>query len=377
MNKSPLRLAFIGGGHNSAVGNCHRIALAMDQKFKLVAGCFSRNKKENAKSGVIYGVDASRVYNEIHDLIKNEKNGIDCIAVLTPQPNHYKHILECLLARIPTICEKSLVASTSEAKKVIKLLKRKKGFLTVINNYTGYPMIREARSIIERESIGKVQKIQFEMPQEGFSRTNLKGKPYLPQKWRLKDNKVPTISLDLGIHLIMISSYIIHNSPQKVVAFLNSNGNFKEIIDNVSCIIKFNNGVCGNFWFSKSAVGYRNGLKLRIFCRKGSLEWLQEDPEHLKLSDAFGNIKILDRGYPDLNIAKMERYNRFKAGHPAGFIEAFANNYSDIASDLRIYIEKHKKKVPYIKSAISALDGLKFLEAVSRSSKTNKWVSVK
>ena len=164
------------------------------------------------------------------------------------------------------------------------------------------------------------------MPQEGFSRLDAQGNKPQPQTWRLSDGKVSTISLDLGVHLHHIIDYLTGEYPLQVVADAASYGWFDDVIDNVSCMLRYSGGLHCQMWYSKSALGQRNGLKVRVYGDKGSAEWLQIQPEELLISTVDGRREILDRA-SSVDVANLDRYNRFKAGHPAGFIEAFANIY--------------------------------------------------
>jgi predicted dehydrogenase len=371
MANIPLRTAFIGGGHNSAVGNCHRIALEMDKRFKLVAGVFSLNLKDNFKTGVIHGIEKDRIYKSIAALVANEKNHIDCIVVLTPQPSHFENLKQVLKSGIPIICEKTMVSNSKEARVIADLCKNKNLFLEVINNYTGYPMVREFRNLIKTGTIGSIHSINFEMPQEGFSRKTFKGKPIMPQSWRLQDGKLPTIYLDLGIHLQMLSYYLLGKLPRQVIANESSKGNFKNIIDDVHCLLKFEKNISGHIWFSKSALGYKNGLKLKVFGSKGSIQWLQNNPEKLLISDNHGLTKIIERGSDENKIANRQEYQRFKAGHPAGFIEAFANNYFSIANNIIDY--RKKRKLPENNPELN-IKVLQIMERMHMSSRKKVWM---
>jgi predicted dehydrogenase len=235
-------------------------------------------------------------------------------------------------------------------------------------------MMRELKYIIENGRIGRLHCIQIEMPQESFKRVAENGEPIVPQKWRLHDGKIPTISLDLGVHLHMIVKYLTGEIPVSVVSTNESLGNFPEVIDNVSCIIEYSNNLICNMWYSKIAIGNRNGLKVRVFGEIGSAEWVQEKPEYLHLADHRGNRWIVDRGSGGVNISNQTRYTRFKAGHPAGFIEAFANYYFDIADALGNYLDN---KSHYMNANCfgieEAIEGLHLLEAISKSSSTKKW----
>lgn len=376
MFNKKLKLAFIGGAKNSAVGYAHFCACRMDNCFEIVAGCFSRNKDISIETGIMYGVSQDRIYTDWRKMIMAEKNKIDAISVITPTPLHFEIVKEALEAGIPVICEKSLAMNPEEVKKLIEIQKRTNGFLAVTYNYTGYPIIRELKKIIKDGKIGKILHFQAQMPQEGFIRLNKNGEKPIPQKWRLEDKTIPTIHLDLCSHLHEIIFYLINEKPIEVIADQSSDGWFKNIIDNVSCLSRYTNNIQGQFWFSKSAIGYRNGLSISIFGTKGSISWSQMNPEFAEISYLDGTKQILDRASNDILEADKLRYTRFKAGHPAGFIEAFANVYFDIHSALNEYQNTGTWKSSEIFGADFALEGLEFLNAMVKSSQCKSWQKI-
>lgn len=373
MTSKKLRIAFLGGGLNSAIGRTHKIAISMDNRYELVSGCFSRDNKINVESAHEYGVNKSRVYNNLDELIENEKEKIDAICILTPTPNHKNEVIKCIENNISVICEKALALSSKEADEIKIVLNKYKGFLAVTYNYTGYPMLRELRSMIQNGKLGKLEQIHIEMPQESFARVNKEDKPLKPQEWRLVDTELPTIFLDLGTHTHDIISFLTGESPVELVSTQNSFGSFKELIDNSLTIASYTNNLVSNIWFSKTALGHRNGLKVRVYGDIGSSEWYQLEPENLYFNDNKGHKILIDRASVDVSITTEERYNRFKAGHPSGFIEAFANYYGDIADYL---LDENKNESGYVFGIDDALEGLKMLEAMTLSSKEKRWVSI-
>ncbi len=375
-HKPPLSLGFIGGAIDSAVGYVHFAASMLDNKCSLKAGCFSKDSEKNEQSAETYGVAPDRTYSTWQKMLECEKDKLDAIVVLTPTPHHAEVVKACLDAKIPVICEKALAVNSAEAKSIKETRDKSKGFLAVTYNYSGYPLVRELRNLIKKGTLGKILHFQVEMPQEGFIRVDAKGNKPKPQSWRLVDGEIPTIYLDLAVHLHQLIDYVIGEKPISVVANQDSDGWFKNIIDNVSCLCRYTNNVQGHVWFSKSALGSRNGLKLRIYGSKASAEWLQVNPEEMLLSFADGHRQILDRA-STVEISNQQRYTRFKAGHPAGFIEAFANLYSDIAQSLQDYKANGTWQSNEVFSVELALEGLKFLESMVKSTQTKQWEDVK
>ncbi len=371
------KIAFLGGSLDSAVGKAHKAAIEIDKKFNLVAGCFSRNTEINLKTGIEYGVQVDRIYDNILDLINAEKENLDAIVILTPTDSHYKDIIFCVEAKIPVICEKSMVTSSKESKRIHDLCLTTNSFLAVTYNYTGYPMIRELQNVISSGKMGVIKNICIEMPQEGFLKVDKMGKPIFPQNWRLKDGEIPTLSLDLGVHVHSIINFLIGKKPLEVVASVNTFGNFKSVVDDISCIVNYSDGINVNMWFSKSALGYRNGLKVRVFGDEGAAEWIQENPEFLYFSENNGTKTIIDRSNSFVKVASESRYSRFKAGHPAGFIEAFANYYYDISESLDKFKSGEKEILnQYTFGTKVAHEGMQLLEAITRSKENKKWESI-
>ena len=341
------RIGFIGGGINSAIGRTHFIASQMDGKFKLLAGAFSRNPEINEKTGKEFQVDAGRVYNDYHEMLIKERGKLDVIAVLTPTDTHEVMVRECLEAGFPVICEKSICTSYESALRVKEYVKNTQGFLCVTYNYTGYPMVRVLRDKIRSGEFGKLTNIIVEMPQEGYTRYTLEHEKPKPQKWRMLDYEIPTISLDLGTHLHNMIAFLTGEHPKEIVSRESSFGFFPQVIDDVLCMVNYTDNIAAQMWFSKAALGNRNGLKIRVFGTNASAEWYQAEPETLKVHDKEGRIFVLDRSN-DKAEGEQGRYNRFKVGHPSGFIEAYANYYWDISDALGEYLFKREEASHYL-----------------------------
>lgn len=370
-----LSLGFIGGSIKSAVGYAHFVSSTLDDRWSVVAGSFSTDSALNMETARTYGVSADRVYASWSELLSQEKDRLDAVVVLTPTPSHTEIVIACLQAGVAVICEKALAASCAEAKSVLAARNASKGFLAVTFNYSGYPMVRELRKRIQAGALGKVLHFQAEMPQEGFVRTDMHGNKPTPQAWRLVDGNIPTIHLDLAVHLHQLIYYLIGQKPIEVASSHGSYGWFDNIIDNVICLSRYSDDIQGQFWFSKAALGHRNGLRLRIYGSSASAEWYQANPEELIVSSSDGRREIVDRA-SGVETASLPRYNRFKAGHPAGFVEAFANLYCDIADCFQQYSSGGSWRSEDVFSADLALEGLQFLEALSTSARRKTWEAV-
>ena len=372
MKKEPYQIAFIGGGVNSAIGEVHKAACQMDGHFELVAGSFSTHEETNQKTAKTWGVSPERTYSSYHELLQAEKGKLDAVIVLAPTDLHKDIVIEALEAGFPVICEKSLATSFEEGKDIAQKVEETKGFFCTTYNYTGYPMIRELKQYIADGKLGTIQQVQVEMPQEGFMRLGVSGEPPKPQSWRLKDTVIPKISLDLGSHLHNMIYFLTGERPKRIVADQATFGLFSQIVDNVGALVQYTNNMRAQMWFSKTALGNRNGLRIRVYGSKGSAEWFQLEPETLKTCDRYGNVSLRDRT-GGVKIANQPRYNRFKAGHPAGFIEAFANYYEDIADCLGQYFATGSFSSQYVCGIKTSLEGLAMMQAATRSAKSNKW----
>jgi predicted dehydrogenase len=368
----PLSLGFIGGSLNSAVGYTHFVASGMDNNWVLQAGCFSADAQRNRETAQVYGVAADRVYDDWPGMLRKEKGRLDAIVILTPTPAHFEIVMACLNNGIPVICEKSLVTNSNDAREILEVRNRKNGFLAITYNYSGYPIVRELQNMIREGALGKILHFQAEMPQEGYIRVDAQGNKPTPQSWRLSDGQPPIIHLDLGSHLHQLIHYLIGQKPNEVVVNQNSYGWFPGVIDNVTCLCRYSAGVQGQMWFSKSALGHRNGLRLRIYGSEASAEWYQACPEELVLSHADGRREIVDRASV-VKVADSRRYNRFKSGHPAGFIEAFANLYSDIADCLYQYRATGRWTSKDVFGVELAVEGIQLIEAMVKSTDKKAW----
>lgn len=369
-----LNLGFIGGGVNSAIGVTHKIASQMDNNFLLRSGCFSRHHEINRKTARKWAVP--KFYESYSELIKSEKETLDAVTVLTPTHKHTEIILELLENDIAVVCEKTLTDSLNDANRIRALLEKRGGFLATTYNYTGYPMIRELEDMIRRGKLGKIVQINARMPQESFIRLDKDGNIPQPQSWRLRDGNVSTLSLDLGTHLANMISFLTKEKAMEVVAINNSFGHY-DVTDNLMCMIRYSNNIDCQMWYSKSALGHKNGLEIEIYGTEGSASWYQMNPEFLAFNDNTGRNIILDRSSKGINIANLERYNRFKSGHPAGFIEAFANYYTDIHDALVDFKTQQNRNLNrYCFGIDDSIEGLALMEAIEKSIRRKGWEKI-
>lgn len=371
--KTTYKLAFIGGGEDSIAGYPHLIASQLDGHFEVIAGVFSSNNTKNLASAKKYNI--KNVYSNLEELVKNEQDNIDAIVILTPTPMHSETIEYLLEKNIPIICEKPLISSIKEVETLEDKYNVKNSFIAVINNYSGYAMVRELRNKIALNELGKIFQIRLKMSQESFLRpsTNI----LYPQKWRIHDDFIPTISLDLGIHLHHLSYFLLQKDPIKLSSTYDSFSEY-DVIDNVNINFEYEDSSRGNIWLSKTALGNRNGLEIEVYGEKASAKWVQEKPEELAFSKINGEIILMDRGNIHSEIAREKRYNRMTTGHPSGFIESLGNLYSDIFYELDSFLQKKDtEKSPYVYGFTHAKDGIYFLHAASESNESRQWQRIK
>jgi predicted dehydrogenase len=372
----PLRIGFIGGGLNSAVGYVHYASSHLDGLFKLEAGCFSRNTDTNRATALRYGVDHKRTYSCWRDFAASEQKKLDAVVVLTPTPNHPEVVNSLLRAGHNVICEKALASSVQECLDIQRTIDETAGFLVVTYNYSGYPMFRELVARCRAGELGDIHQIHIEMPQEGFLRRQSYSQGPVPQAWRCVDYGVPTVSLDLGVHLHHLVDVVSGGlRPHRVSAVQSHSGLVNQVVDNVNALVEYENNMVVNVWYGKTALGIRNGLRVRLYGSNGSGEWLQSEPERLRLAKNDGCILTLDPGSPGLLEASQPRYQRFKPGHPSGFIEAFGNLYSDIAAYLWQRRGFDIGPIGPVKGVEHALEGLYLFEALHAAARSGCWIS--
>lgn len=371
----PLRLGFLGGGLNSAVGRCHEVASQMDGRWRLVAGAFSRHAEVNHETGRRWSVDDSRVYDDWRAMLEGEQGRLDAIAVLTPTPQHSEQIQQILAAGFDVIAEKALARTSAEASLLHAEAVAQGRFLGVTMNYSGYPMVRELRQMLRNGDLGEILAVHVEMPQEGFLKVDATGSQVMPQDWRQTDGPIPTVSLDLGTHTHHLLRFLTDEEPTSVVGVQAHHGRVTDVADYVSSLARLPSGADVNMWFGKCVLGHRNGLAVKVYGDRASAQWVQKNPEEIVVALPNGNISIIDRLSPGITEASRDRYQRFKGGHPAGFLEAFANLYWDLADDL-IAFRSGAPASGFTFGAEHAAAGLRMLESITASQKSQAWEQI-
>ena len=372
-----LILGIVGGGPGSWIGHVHRISSRFDDQYDIVAGVFSRNVKISTKFGKSIGISSDRCYSNYKDMAEKEakrKDGINVVAIMTPPSSHQIIAEKFISKNINIISDKPFAGNLDQAKKLFKSIKKNKKIkYALTHNYSAYPMVREAKKLVEKGKIGKVEYVNVEYIQDWSGGTKITSKNVKSKlKWKI-DNKIvgPSAVLnEIGTHAYHLASYISGLKGQTVFADIKQISKKIKMDDNAQVMINFNNGAKGMFWTSVMAKGGVYGLRIRVFGSKGSLEWVQNDPNYLKLNPEKGAVKLLERGFHNSEFSKQ--FSRIKFGHPEGYLDAFANIYKEFADSLK---NKTKKRYFY-PNEDEGLETAKFISACKISSRRKRWVKI-
>ena len=378
MNTNKLSLGIVGGGPKSWIGHVHRISARFDDKYEIVAGVFSRNSKLSINFGKTLGISKDRCYSNFKEMALKESkrnDGIQVVSIMTPPSSHQTIAEKFIEKNINIISDKPFAGNLDQAKKLYKKIKsNKKIKYALTHNYSAYPMVREAKVLIEKGKIGKIEYVNVEYIQDwsGGTKINVRNaKKKL--KWKI-DNKIVGASAvlnEIGTHAYHLATYISGLKGEKIFADIKQISKKIKMDDNAQVMINFTNGAKGMFWTSVMAKGGVYGLKIRVFGSKGSLEWVQNDPNYLKLNPDKGAVRYLERGFHNAELSK--KFSRIKFGHPEGYLDAFANIYREFADSLK---NKSKKRYFY-PNEDEGLETAKFINACKVSSKNKRWVKIK
>ena len=378
MNTNKLSLGIVGGGPKSWIGHVHRISARFDDKYEIVAGVFSRNAKLSINFGKTLGISKDRCYSTFKEMALKESkrnDGIQVVSIMTPPSSHQIIAEKFIEKNINIISDKPFAGNLDQAKKLYKKIKsNKKIKYALTHNYSAYPMVREAKVLIEKGKIGKIEYVNVEYIQDwsGGTKINVRNaKKKL--KWKI-DNKIVGASAvlnEIGTHAYHLATYISGLKGEKIFADIKQISKKIKMDDNAQVMINFTNGAKGMFWTSVMAKGGVYGLRIRVFGSKGSLEWVQNDPNYLKLNPDKGAVRYLERGFHNAELSK--KFSRIKFGHPEGYLDAFANIYREFADSLK---NKSKKRYFY-PNEDEGLETAKFINACKVSSTNKRWVKIK
>ena len=378
MNTNKLSLGIVGGGPKSWIGHVHRISARFDDKYEIVAGVFSRNSKLSVSFGKTLGISKDRCYSTFKEMALKESkrnDGIQVVSIMTPPSSHQIIAEKFIEKNINIISDKPFAGNLDQAKKLYKKIKsNKKIKYALTHNYSAYPMVREAKVLIEKGKIGKIEYVNVEYIQDWSDGTKINVRNAKKKlKWKI-DNKIVGASAvlnEIGTHAYHLATYISGLKGEKIFADIKQISKKIKMDDNAQVMINFTNGAKGMFWTSVMAKGGVYGLRIRVFGSKGSLEWVQNDPNYLKLNPDRGAARYLERGFHNAELSK--KFSRIKFGHPEGYLDAFANIYREFAESLK---NKSKKRYFY-PNEDEGLETAKFINACKVSSKNKRWVKIK
>jgi predicted dehydrogenase len=377
-----IRLGMVGGGQGAFIGAVHRLAARMDDQYMLVAGALSSDEARARVSGEELGLAPDRIYSDFREMAKREakrNDGIEAVSIVTPNHLHFPVSKAFMEAGIHVICDKPLVHTSREAKALIDLEKKTGLIFALTHNYSGYPMIRQAREMVQAGSLGEIRVVQAEYPQDWLT-TKLEDEGHKQAGWRT-DPKITGIGGcvgDIGTHAYQLACFVSGLTLESLSADLSTFVKGRKVDDNVHIMLRFKGGARGMLWASQVAPGNENGLRLRVYGTKGGLDWTQADPNYLWFTP-FGQPKqLITRGGAGSGAAAA-RVTRVPPGHPEGYLEGFANIYMEVARAIRAKRDGRKSwdKEVQFPGLEDGAKGVAFIEAAVKSSKGNgKWVKV-
>jgi predicted dehydrogenase len=376
-----IRLGMVGGGEGAFIGAVHRIASRIDDQYELVAGALSSTPAKARRSGQALGLAPDRIYDDFETMAKTEAarpDGVEAVSIVTPNHVHAPAAIALLEAGIHVICDKPLTVSLAEAKRMQVAVAASGRIFALTHNYTGYPLVRCMRQMIRVGDLGELRLVQVEYPQDWLSGpTETTGNKQA--EWRVDPARAGGGGSlgDIGTHAFNLADYVTGLAVADLLADLNTFVPGRKLDDNAQILLRYANGARGALWASQVAPGNENGLKLRVYGTKGGLQWAQENPNELRWSPLGESTRIITRGGPGSGAAAA-RVTRTPGGHPEGYLEGFANIYSEVA--LAIKAARDGKKPPTECDFPTIVDGVKgvaFVEAAVKSSKANgAWVKL-
>ena len=380
--KRKLRMGMVGGGRGAFIGGVHRRAAALDGKIELVAGAFSSDPKKSALSGKDFFLDPSRVYGSFQEMVEKEKalpegEKIDFVTIVVQNHLHFKVAQTFLEAGFNVICDKPVTYDLAQARELKKIITKSKKVFALTHNYTGYPMVKLARQMIQKKELGDLIKVVCEYPQ-GYAITALTGEEKAISNWRPNPGiaGISNCMGDIGTHAENLVHYITGLEIDKLCADLSVNIPNRKLDDDGNVLVRFKGGARGIIYASQVSNGDENDLNIRVYGTKKSIEWHQEEPNDLIVKDARSPRQVYRRGNGYITGVAAE-HTRIPFGHPEGFIEAFANVYNCASVAIKDEIAgKFPRKSGYDFPDIrDGIIGMAFIETVVKSSKSKeKWV---
>ncbi|MGF6480181.1 Gfo/Idh/MocA family protein [Paraburkholderia sp. JPY419] len=380
MQRRRLRLGMVGGGQGAFIGAVHRIAARLDDRFELVAGALSSDPERARASAVEAGI--ARSYADWREMARAEAardDGIDAVAIVTPNHLHAPVATAFLEAGIHVICDKPLAVSLAEGEALAKLAQSSKRLFAVTHTYSGYPLVRHARELVERGELGEIRVVQVEYAQDWLAEPLETGGANKQAGWRTDPALAgPAGCLgDIGTHAYQLAAFVTGMMPRALSAELHTLVPGRRIDDHVQAMLRYANGARGMLWASQVASGAENALRLRVYGTKAGLAFDQEEPNALWFTPLGGAAERLTRAR--VKSAVAAHATRVPVGHPEGYLEAFAQLYKDAALQIDALNEG---RAPPAESLLlttveDGVDGLRFIEAVLKSSAADgRWVEI-
>ena len=372
-----LRLALIGGGPGSFIGAMHRQAARLDDRYEVVSAVLSSDPDRSLAAGRELGLNAERTYSNVVDMLNGENardDGADVAAIMTPNDSHFLFAKTALENGLDVICDKPMTNTVAEAEELVRLVEDTGLVFCLTHNYTGYPMVRQARAMVGEGQLGDIRLVQVEYVQGGKAREDDPDPAAGPVPWRFDPAKSgPSLVLgDIGSHAHNLVRFITGLEVTEVAAEVGAVVPNRKVHDFAGALLRLERGAHGCFWVTQAAAGVENCLRIRVSGTQGSLEWMQEHPQVLHFKPLNGPAEVrTPNGQGTLPLAA--RSSRIVAGHPEGFPDGFANLYSDAAEVIaaRRAGREADPLAQHFPTAADGLLGVRFIERVLASSDNN------
>ena len=375
-----LRLGMIGGGQGAFIGAVHRIASRIDDRYDLLAGCLSSTADRALASAKEIGIDPSRSYPDFKTMAKEEaqrEDGVEVVSIVTPNHMHAGPSIEFLKQDVNVICDKPLTATMEDAHSLYKAVKESKAHFFLSHNYTGYPVVREMRRIVQEGTLGKIRILKGSYLQGWLGKKEEDTGENKQAEWRTdpKRSGVAGAVGDIGSHTMHLLEFVTGLKVQEVAADLTTFVEGRKLDDDASILIRLNNKAKGSLSISQVAIGEENNLKISIYGERGAIHWEQENPNFARMSIDGKLDQIITRGGPIHKESSMANI-RIPPGHPEGYLEGFAQIYSD-AADIIQNIGNAKELIKILPNIEEGLHIMKFINATVQSSNSNsQWISI-
>lgn len=375
-----VRYGMVGGGQGAFIGAVHRIAAAIDQQIELVCGAFSSDPARSKASGAELFLPPSRCYGTFEEMFKAEAKlpadeRMEFVAIVTPNHVHFPPAKLALESGFHVLSDKPATLNLAEAKKLAEIVKKTGKLYGLTHNYTGYPLVKEARALVAAGKLGKIRKVVVEYPQ-GWLATRLEASGQKQAAWRVDPKKSGAAGSigDIGTHAENLAEYITGLQIQELAADLTAFVKGRKLDDDGNVLLRFKGGAKGVLHCSQISVGEENNLNIRVYGELGGLEWHQKEPNTLLLKWLDQPTQIYRTGLGYLGDS-AKGATRTPSGHPEGYLEAFANVYKCFAAHVRAVEagKKPKKDDPLLDypKITDGVRGMAFIEAVVKSSKSN------